>query len=163
MAIPRILRSAAALAATAAVLSAQCQFSSVALQGYGTGCSEVFGFYPTLRFELDQANCTLAVTVDADSGCCNTFLQATALVIGTRPTSVPLPLADPLCALLVQPDTVLIQAGPVATPFVLQLPPTLPPASFFAQGIAGYYTTVTFPRPFALQFALTAGHVASLR
>ncbi|MGE3174893.1 MAG: hypothetical protein AB7O97_19860 [Planctomycetota bacterium] len=163
MAIPRILRSVAALAATAAVLSAQCQFTSVSLQNYGSGCSEVFGFYPTLRFELDQTNCTLAVTVDADSGCCNTFLQATAIVLSVRQAGVPLPLADPLCTLLVQPDTILIQSGPVATPFVLPLPPTMPPASFLAQGVAGYYTTVTFPRPFALQFALTAGYVASLR
>jgi hypothetical protein len=159
----RLLFSAFLVAITGACLPGQCPYQSVATQSYGAGCSEVFGFFPTLRAELDTAACTFTITVDAYGGCCNTFLQGTALAIGFGTATVPLQLSDPACQLLVQPSDLFVQTGYAPGVYAFHIPPGLPPIALFAQGAGAYYTTITFPLPYSLQFSLTSGYVFILQ
>lgn len=148
---------------SSAALQAQCPYQSATLQRYGSGCSEVFGFAPTLSANLDIANCSLDLLVDVYGGCCNTFLQGTLLLLGLQPAALPLQLLDPTCTLLAQPDLVLLQSGPIPDLFSLPIPPGLPPLTLYAQGAGSYITTVWFPLPLLPQFSLTPGYAISLQ
>lgn len=152
------------LAATVVpALPAQCQFQTVTQQAYGVGCSEVFGFAPTVAVSLDPMACELIVSVEADTGCCNTWKDGSWLVLGLQPTAVPLQLADPNCTLLAQPDLVFVQPGFESGRFALPIPPWLPPIQLHVQGVATYYTTILFPNPLGPQFSLTPGYVVDLQ
>lgn len=151
------------LSTLAVAVPAQCQFQSVTLQRYGAGCSEVFGFAPTLLASLDTTTCELTLTVDAYGGCCNTFLDGTLLLLGLQPVAVPLMLADPACALLARPDLVFGMPGFGPGSYVLPIPPGLPPITLYAQGAGTYYTTILFPLPLGPQFSLTAGYSVTLQ
>jgi hypothetical protein len=144
-------------------LPAQCGLSIAASGAYGNGCSEVFPQGPELEVTLDPVSCVLDLDVAADNGCCNVFLQGTMLAIGFQPAVLPLPFLDPSCVLFVQPDAVFAQLGAGATTFSFALPPTAPPFTFYAQGVALYYTTTTFPLPYSFDVALTPGHLVALQ
>jgi hypothetical protein len=141
----------------AATVAAQCPFQVASVSTYGTGCGEVPFDPPQLRIEL-TSTCDLSVTSLADSGCCNTFLQATVLIVGAQPVNVPLPFLDPNCPLLAQPDATFVHFGPGPATFAFPLAPGMQPFTVFAQAAAGYYTTITFPAPPTLDFTLSQGH-----
>jgi hypothetical protein len=143
-------------AATAAL--AQCPFGSVSVLANGQGCNPVFGTAPTFTVGLDVASCTLQVPVSAFSGCCNTFLVGRVLVLGDQPASVPLPQFGSGCTLLASPVILLYQPASAGDTFVLTLPASLPPLSFYAQAAAHYFTTIGLSH----DFALTAGGLVSL-
>lgn len=146
----RSILFAALLPATAA---AQCPYSSVSLQSHGSGCTTVFNQPTTLAAALDATNCTLGVTVQSFTGCCNTFLSARMLALGVRQVNVPLPFVGPNCTLLVDRAALLLLPAAGGDTFTFNLPVTLPsPLSFEAQGAALY---VTFGVSFDWQ--LTAG------
>lgn len=133
--------------------AAQCPFSSVSLQSQGNGCTTVFNQPTTLAAALDATSCTLGVTVQSFSGCCNTFLTARMLALGVRQIRVPLPFVGANCTLLVDPAALLLLPAAGGDTFTFNLPATLPsPLSFEAQGAALY---VTFGVTFDWQ--LTAG------
>jgi len=144
-------------------LPAQCPFQNVATQVHGSACNEAFGFNPTLRVELDVGNCRLDLTVDAYSGCCNTFMQSTILMIGPQQANVPLPFLPPPCTLLVQPTHLLVDLGSTAGTHSIPIPPNLPALSFFAQGAATYFHTLSFPRVAPPLVALTTGYLVALQ
>jgi hypothetical protein len=129
---------AASLAAAAA---AQCPFSSLTATTYGQGCITVFGTPPTQRSSLDGTQCTLGVTVDAFTGCCNTFLTGRVLVLGLQQANVPVPQIGQGCTLLVDPIAFLFQTPPAGDTFTLPLPPFLvPPLQLQSQGASIYRT-----------------------
>ncbi len=144
-----------------AAASGQCAFQTVAVQSHGAGCNEVVPVVPQLAAALDAGSCTLSLRVDADPGCCNSSVQAYALVVGSQPANLPLPLSAPACRLLVQPDLFVAQAGPNANAFHFALPPAMPPVTFLVQGSALYRSTVTWPST-AFRVGLTPGYTVTL-
>jgi len=130
----------------AAGSTAQCQFSSVSQQTYGTGCNPVFlGNNPLLAVRLDPQTCTVSMQVTAFSGCCNTLLRDRLLAIGLTPVNVPLPQFGPGCTLLASLDQLFIQPVQAGDTFVLTVPSGLPLGFvFYAQAAAHYFTTIGF-------------------
>jgi hypothetical protein len=150
---------ACAVLALEGFAAAQCPFSTVQLTTYGSGCNPVFATNPTLTGTLDPTVCTLNLTVNAFSGCCNTFLNGRILAIGLQPVSQPLPQLGVGCTLLASPDALLFQANTAGATFVLAIPPGLPPLTLYAQGAAIYFTTIGL----TTDIALTGGEAAALQ
>jgi hypothetical protein len=82
---------------------------------------------------LDVANQNVQIEVVAVEGCCGVAVQFRALALGTQPAIVPLPEFGAGCTLHLAP-VVLLAA--TANPFVIHLPPGLPPLTFLAQAAA---------------------------
>jgi hypothetical protein len=106
-----------------------------------TGCCAIPGGPTQLVPSLDVASQNVQIDVVAVEGCCGVVVQFRALALGTQQALVPLPEFGVGCTLHVAP-VVLLAA--TANPFVLPLPPGLPPLTFLAQA-AAYITSPFTP------------------
>jgi len=161
-ALAAALAPALLLATTAA---AQCQFTGIAVQSYGTfcntgptGCCAIVSSPTTLSFGLDVTSCALAVEVNALEGCCGVAVLARVVAFGSSQAAVPVPQFGPGCTLWVQPVEFRDQGSALAQ---IPLPPTLPPGiQFFAQ--AGALILNPFPAP-NLVVTLSHGQAVTLQ
>lgn len=154
----RSFAASPAIALWLAAAHAQCTVSGVGMQTYGQGCNPVFANSPTLAVALDTTVCGLDITVQAYSGCCNTYLTNHVLALGAQQANVPLPQIGSGCVLLASLDAILIQPSSAAGVFHINLPPLVVPFTFFAQGGALYFTTIGFRN----DLAMTAGAQVTL-
>jgi hypothetical protein len=118
----------------------QCQFQGVVVASIGQGCNvgsvgccAVVPQPTRLSVGLDVATCSVELGVETLEGCCGVTVLTRLVVIGTAPTSAPLPGFGPSCTLHVQPVAVL--AG-VAPTFSVPIPPSLTALSFLVQSVA---------------------------
>ena len=127
----------AVLLSAPATVVAQC---SVTFTPYGAGCQTVVAQVPTLSGSFEGQTCTVSLTLDAFSGCCNTFLTDRLFVLGLQ-ANVALP-PWPGCSLLVAPVAVAILPVSGGDTLSFQLPSGLPSFSIYSQGIAIYASTI---------------------
>lgn len=120
----------------------QCTFSSLSMNSYGQGCTTVFATPTTLSGSLSVSTCELDLTVNTFPGCCNTFLSARVLALGTQQTNLPVPQLGAGCTMLLQPIGVLFLPSSGGDTFTLNLPSMVPPLSFHVQAAAIYFTTI---------------------
>jgi hypothetical protein len=132
---------------------AQCPFNSITAQSVGpfcnlgpTGCCAVVQQPTLLVPTLNVSPCALDLEVQALEGCCGVTVSMRLLALGLTTANIPLPQLGRGCALWVQPDVILAQ---VTSPFRLQIPPALPPFTFYAQASA-VITNTLFPMPLVI-------------
>jgi hypothetical protein len=126
--------------------SAAAQCPNGAFTTYGAGCAIQFDV-PQFKAEIVPGNCTLNAVFTGLPGCCNTFLTARFLFIGTNQAMIPAP--GPGCFLLTTPVLVVF-LPPSVTQITAPVPP-IPPGGIqaFAQ-YANEYTTFGVVRDYNL-------------
>ena len=137
-----LVMTLALLAALSSGASGQCSLTGVAFTPYGTGCTQL-GLVPVLSGQFDPPSCTLTLGLTGTPSCCNTFLVATHFVVGAAPVSLPLPLIDPTCTLLVRPDTILtVPNAAGGNLFTAIVPSNVPPGlAFYIQAFRQFFST----------------------
>lgn len=106
---------------------------------YGAGCATQFDV-PEYKASFDPANCTLTLGFSGFPGCCNTFLTARIVLLGTQAANIPVPGVGPGCTLLVDPTIVAVI--PPVDGVTFNVPP-LPPGisvQVFSQYLNQYTT-----------------------
>lgn len=147
MKLAALLASLVVASSSAAIAVAACGYN-VSFSSYGAACSASGAPDSTLTGGFDGTNtCHVAVKFDVPGFCCNVFVNAQLLVIGTSPANIPAPGG---CKLLVTP-TVILPLTPTTGTTVIEgdIPPS--PAlvgSVYLQGIVGRFTTISFSQDY---------------
>lgn len=103
-----------------------------------------------------RSRCRCA-SLAAFESCCGVTVAVRLLAIGTAPADIPLPQLGSGCGLWVRPDTIRVGQAPT---FVLAIPPTLTPFTFYAQSSA-IITNLLFSAPTVV--TLSSGLALSLQ
>lgn len=124
----------------AAPMAAQC--TNVTFTSYGTACSNA-GFPASLTGSFDATSCTATLTLNAFSGCCNTFEQFNVWAIGWQQAQILIPPPNPnSCLLLNTADIILMQTPATQNTFTFVVPPGLSGITVYAQSAKMYFTTI---------------------
>jgi hypothetical protein len=154
--IARSVFLSVALCLAASAARTQCTVTQVTFGSYGTGCNPVFpSQVPALSGAWNAPACSVDLTLNGFSGCCNTFLRSRMLILGGQQANVPLPWAGTGCTLLASPDVLI--AFPVSSSNLLSLPlpPGIPRATLYGQGLLVYFTTIGMTTDLAFAPGLT--------